>query len=218
MDYQEVDLEHYARRAHFVHFRAMQFPYFSLTVPMDVSSVRQYCCEKGCSFYLTFMHLVALAANEIPEMRQRIHGETIREYAFCNTSHVELLDNGTYTYCTLEHDMPMDEYLQKAVQAREACRHKQVLAEDEEVESLLFISSLPWIYYTQLTQPGGGGGESNPQITWGKFVQDGQEKWMMPVTVQVHHALVDGLHVSRFYESLIERIRLLNQENGGRTI
>lgn len=42
---------------------------------------------------------------------------------------------------------------------------------------------------------------SNPRISWGKYVtRDGRTT--PPVTLTVHHALADGLHISRFYENL----------------
>lgn len=42
---------------------------------------------------------------------------------------------------------------------------------------------------------------SYPRSNWGKYVtRDG--RITLPVTLTVHHALADGLHISRFYENL----------------
>jgi len=43
--------------------------------------------------------------------------------------------------------------------------------------------------------------DSVPRIAWGKFFEDG-EFLKMPLGVQVHHALVDGVHMGRFYEKV----------------
>jgi chloramphenicol O-acetyltransferase type A len=40
--------------------------------------------------------------------------------------------------------------------------------------------------------------EGSCRIAWGKFFQDG-ESLKMPLSVPGHHAVMDGLHVSRFY-------------------
>jgi chloramphenicol O-acetyltransferase type A len=40
--------------------------------------------------------------------------------------------------------------------------------------------------------------DSVPRFAWGKFYEDGQ-LLKMPLSVQGHHALMDGLHVGRFY-------------------
>ena len=70
------------------------------------------------------------------------------------------------------------------------------------MEGLYFITSLPWLKYTQLIQPTAGGDESNPRISWGRAEADLRGRQMMPVTLLAHHALVDGLQVARFYQNL----------------
>jgi len=44
-----------------------------------------------------------------------------------------------------------------------------------------------------------GKGDSIPRIVFGRCVREGK-CMKMPVSVEVHHALVDGLDVARFYE------------------
>ena len=70
------------------------------------------------------------------------------------------------------------------------------------MEGLYFITSLPWLRYTQLIQPTAGGDESNPRISWGKYAADCRGRLMMPVTLLANHALVDGLQVAQFYRNL----------------
>lgn len=49
---------------------------------------------------------------------------------------------------------------------------------------------------------------SNPRISWGKYVT--VNGWTtLPVTLTVHHALADGLHISRFYENLDRELAAL---------
>lgn len=93
-------------------------------------------------------------------------------------------------------------YIGYAERERQAARVRAGFAEDAEADSLYFISSLPWLYYTQLIQPTDGCTQTNPRITWGKHEQDAQGRRMMPVTVLCHHALVDGSHLAAFYERL----------------
>ena len=44
-----------------------------------------------------------------------------------------------------------------------------------------------------------GKGDSIPRILFGRCVREGK-RMKMPVSVEVHHALVDGLDVARFFE------------------
>ena len=68
-----------------------------------------------------------------------------------------------------------------------------------------FVSCVPWISYTSMVQPVPVPADSNPRITWGKYFQQG-EQTVMPVTLLAHHALVDGIHIARFYEALDREI------------
>ena len=207
MGFKKIDLENYPRRSHFEYFCSMQYPYVGVTNHVDVTPVVSFCKSRGYSFYLVFMHLAALAADDINEFRQRIQDNGIIEYDECPTSHTELLDNGTYCYCSLSHHMPLEEYIAYAENARLLCKKEGSLKEDAEVKSMYFISALPWLHYSALIQPVACGEESNPRITWGKFEKDHEGREMLPVTVLVHHGLVDGIHIARFYENLNKYIR-----------
>lgn len=205
----KIDMETYPRRAHFDYFRSMTNPYLGVTVNVDVTELVQFCKREACSFYLAMIRLAALAADGVPEFRQRIRDGGIVEYDACPTSHIELLEDGTYCYCTLFHHLPWKEYLAYAEQTRAERRANPSIAEDTEQESEYFISALPWLHYTALIQPTTTGDESNPRITWGKFEKNSAGRLMLPVTVLVHHALVDGLQLSRFYGNLEAEIKKL---------
>ena len=89
MFYKQIDMETYPRKAHFEHFRTQAYPYVGITADVDVTEILDWCHEHNRSFYLTFMHIAALAADEIPEFRRRIHDGGIVEYSECPTSHVD---------------------------------------------------------------------------------------------------------------------------------
>ena len=204
-----IDMTTYPRRDHFAHFCAMAYPYVGVTAEVDVTDLLNLCREKGYSFYLMVLHAAALAADEVPEFRRRIDNGGIVEYEECPTSHTELKPDGTYAYCTLHHHMPLGEYLQKAEAARTAARESGSIDEDDDVQSMYFISTLPWLHYTQLIQPVACGEESNPRFTWGKYQQNAEGRVMMPLSVLVHHALADGLHIAEFYEAFNRQMHQL---------
>ena len=207
-----IDMETYPRRAHFEHFIGMAYPYVGMTVDVDVTDLLALCRERKYSFYLMVLHAVALAVDEVPEFRRRIDQAGIIEFDQCPTSHTELKPDGTYAYCTLHHHMPLAEYLQKAEAARAAARESGSIVEDENVQSMTFISTVPWLHYTQLIQPVCAGEDSNPRIVWGKYRADQNGRMMMPLSVLVHHALADGLHIAQFYEAFARQAERLCRE------
>ena len=203
MEYRIIPMETYPRRAHFAYFSTMAQPYAGVTVSVEITHFLESVQEKGSPFFHSFLYCVSRAANQVPELRQRIWKGEIIEYQNCPTSHTVALPDGTYCYCMLRSEKPFQEYLPEAVQAQEAAKRRQSLEDGTEEESLplLFVSSLPWITYDGIVQPTPSPADSNPRITWGRYRREGTRAFL-PVSLLCHHALVDGLHMARFYQNL----------------
>ena len=204
MVFREIDLSSSPRKAHFDHFRHVPDPHVGLTVDVDVTDFVHLCKARGWAFYPAFIRVAAQAANAVPELRRRIRGERVVEYEHCDSSHIELLDNGAYCYCTLRHDpaQSWEAYMAYAAARREAARAGASIEEEDDVESLYFISTIPWLHYRGFYQPNYGPDSSNPAITWGKYEPDYRGRLMMPLTILAHHALVDGLQIAAFYREI----------------
>jgi chloramphenicol O-acetyltransferase type A len=86
-----------------------------------------------------------------------------------------------------------------------AKKQDQLVEHVNGTDEWIFLSCLPWINFTAMTNPHGGPDDCIPRITWGKIVER-HSKWKMPVSVQAHHALIDGIHMGKFYQALSEAI------------
>lgn len=195
-----LDLTAFPRRAHYDYFRSMANPYGGVTVRMDITRFMQRHRECGHPFFLSLLYHVSRAANQVPELRQRISGDDILEFPWCPSSHTVAKADGTYAYCVLRSDMPFDAFLPAAAAAHEACKLGGNIQEDESAIASFFISSVPWIHYTGITHPVPSPADSNPRISWGKYIEE-NGRIVLPMSILCHHALVDGLHMSRFFEA-----------------
>lgn len=215
MTFKEIDISNSPRKAHFDHFRHAPNPHVGLTVDVDVTDFVRLCKDRGWSFYLAFIRIAAMAANAVPELRRRIRGDRVIEYERCDTSHIELLDNGAYCYCTLRHDpaQSWEDYMRYAAAQRERARAGASIEEEDDVERLYFISTVPWLHYRDFSQPNYGPDASNPAITWGRYEPDYRGRLMMPVSLLVHHSLVDGLQIAAFYENLNQCLKHISTRN-----
>ncbi|MDR0889166.1 MAG: chloramphenicol acetyltransferase [Oscillospiraceae bacterium] len=198
MNYRVIDMENDARRAHFALFRGMKNPYLSLTVNCDITSAYRTIRQKGYPVFLTLLYCVANAANCVAELRRRIVGQQVIEYEACTASHTVALPNGTYCYCALDCAKPLESFLPYALAEVEKAKANPNIDDGDAVDTLFFISALPWISFTSLSHPVSDPPDSNPRITMGKFfAQDG--KMLLPLNLTAHHALADGLHFARFF-------------------
>lgn len=65
-------------------------------------------------------------------------------------------------------------------------------------DDLAFLSCMPRLDYTSINNAVSGPEDCIPRVTWGKIVQDAG-KWRMAMTLEVHHALVDGAQVGAYF-------------------
>ena len=70
-------------------------------------------------------------------------------------------------------------------------------------DDLLFMTAIPWVSFTSFMHPLKFPVDSVPRFAWGKFFEDG-ESLKMPLSVQAHHAVMDGLHMGRYFELVQE--------------
>lgn len=197
----KIDMKTYPRKSHFEYFRKLAYPYVGVTVNVDVTDLLKVIRQEGLPFFLTVLYAAANAANEVPALRRRIDGDGIIEYEWCNTSHTVALEDGTYGYCELDSSMDFRKFVGYAEEQQNLARSRASIEEGDKTDSLLFVSSLPWLSYTAIVQPTPVPADSNPRITFGRYFEQDQ-RMLMPTTILVNHALADGKHLSDFYKSL----------------
>ncbi len=208
MNYRELDMAAYKRRAHFDYFRSLAYPYAGVTVEVDISRLVPTLKAHGLPFFLPVLYCVTRAANSVPEFRQRIKGDSVIEYDYCEGSYTVALPDGTYCYCTPRTSLPFEEFMTYTQEAQRRAVEEPSIDEQEDAESLLFISSIPWISQTAVIQPVPSPADSNPRITWGRYFERCGNVYL-PISVLCHHALVDGLHIAKFYSALDAEITKL---------
>ena len=81
------------------------------------------------------------------------------------------------------------------------------MKEHPSVENLaaddwLYTTSIPWVSFTSIMHPlDMYPVDSVPRFAWGKFFKEG-DLLRMPLSVQAHHALLDGVHMGQFYQQV----------------
>jgi chloramphenicol O-acetyltransferase type A len=71
---------------------------------------------------------------------------------------------------------------------------------------VIHFSSLPWIKFTSISHARSFSfPDSCPKISFGKISEVNGVK-VMPVSIHVHHALMDGIHVGQFIEGFQKQL------------
>ena len=208
MQDRDIPLESWPRRAALEHFSRMAQPAFSVTVPVDVTALRERAADHGATPWLAYHHAALEAANEVDAMRQTLMaaGHGVREFAVIHASTTVLRDDGSFGFVTLPREASLTAFAARALPNVERVRRASgdlFAANDPgEVreETLVHMTALPWLAFTAFTHARGQG-DDRPKVAFGRFAET-NGRLLMPVAVDVHHALCDGVHVGRFFERL----------------
>ena len=207
-----IDLTAYPRASHFRYFLNMGYPYVGMTVQADITEFYHWQKQNGVPFFLAFLWCAARAANRVPAFRQRIRDGEILEYPWCPSSHTVAREDGTYAYCQLDCRGDFASFLKRALPLHEeAARHGTIEEDTSDMLPYFYVSTVPWVHYTSVTQPTPIPADSNPRLVWGKYGAEG-ERITMPVTVLCHHGLVDGRQIGDFYRELDRAMGEIRQE------
>jgi len=207
MQDRDIPLETWPRRFALEHFRAMAQPAFSVTATVDVTGLRERAARHGATPWLAYHHAALEAANGIDGMRQTMTPQGgVREFGVIHASTTVLREDGSFGFVTLPRDPSLASFAERGKANLERVRRAtgELFAGDDpgdvRVETLVHMTALPWFSFTAFTHARGTG-DDRPKVAFGRFKEEGG-RLLMPVAVDVHHALCDGLHVGRFFEQL----------------
>ncbi len=201
-----IDMATWPRKSQFDFFKQLPAPHFSITASVHVAALVKQREKEGLSFFNAFLYCIMTAANAVPELRLRFRKDTVVEHHVVNASVTVPLNDDRFAFCGIEYVPEWKAFNASCVDALEKAKQQNRLQEHIDTsDEWIFLSCLPWMNFTALTNPHGGPDDCIPRISWGKLDSQGSNK-TIPVSVQVHHALVDGIHVGRFYEALAENI------------
>ena len=203
-----INLRTWKRRDHYLWFRNYEQPFFSVTVDVDVTSVWNASRRPGApSFFLWSLFLMLKAANDVEAFRLRLRPRGVWRHDRVAVGPTIMRHNETFGFVRLEPASNLKQFAAGAnATIADAARQTGLREPKKATDDIVFHSVLPWLRFTAFTNALPGKGDSIPRVVFGRCVSEGR-RMKMPVAVEVHHALVDGLDVARFFERFSGELR-----------
>jgi chloramphenicol O-acetyltransferase type A len=146
--------------------------------------------------------VISRASNAIPEFRYRIRAGQVVEHEVVHPSFTILVDQDLFSFCTVDYAEDFPKFAAKAAESIASVKAHLDLENDPEKDDMLYMTPIPWVSFTSFMHPMQlHPADSVPRFAWGKFFTEG-DLIKMPLAAQGHHALMDGIHVGRFYEKV----------------
>jgi chloramphenicol O-acetyltransferase type A len=200
-----LDLSGWRRRDHFFFFKDHEQPFFNVCTEVDVSGLVEFAAVERRSFFLGALYASLRAANEIEEFRYRRRGDEVVVHSRVDGGSTVLRDDDTFGFGYFEYGEDYAAFEERGREVLAAARASRSLDDQPERDDLIFYSVLPWFSFSSFSHARRcPAQDSNPRIVFGQRQSRLGGSWRMPVSVEVHHALMDGLHVARFLERFEE--------------
>lgn len=195
----KIDIENWSRKAHFLLFKEFEEPYYGVNIAIDCTAAYQDAKTNGTSFFLYYLYKSLTAAQQIEAFRLRIENDEVYLYDVINGGSTVDRPNGTFGFAFYDYAVNFGDFMEIGLKEMARVRGRNDLERSGRQDVIRF-SALPWIDFTSLSHARSFAfKDSAPKISFGKMTEKNGVR-TMPVSIHVHHALVDGLHVGQFIE------------------
>lgn len=208
----KIDINSWKRSEIFNFYGNISNPLYCVSFRQDVTNLYNYCSANHISFYYSLIYLCTKAVNSIEEFLYCIRPDGVYRIDHRNPSFTNFgSSSDIFHIVNVQFEENLFEFCTKTQLMNE--NQNKFIDLDDESDSLIFFSCIPWIDITGLTNASDllspmRNCDSVPRITWGKYVRV-DNKYELGIAVEVNHRLVDGLHIGLFAKELSRLIDLL---------
>jgi len=199
MHYTKVDMSTWKRAEYFSHFINDLRMVMSLTVEVDVAPLVHYVKKHGLKFYPAMLWVVSTVLNAHDEFKYSWDeaGNLIR-WDYLSPSYADFhREDESFVKLVTEYDEDLFVFHDRFMADRE--KHRADHAFLKQPPNFFDASCMPWVRYQHFALHVFDEGKFlAPVVLWGKYEEE-NGKLVMPLTLNIHHAVADGFHMSRFF-------------------
>ena len=203
--FKPIDTNSWKRKPYFDHYFNQIRCTYSITVNIDITNVLSFKDRNKVKLYPLLINVISKAVNKYEEFRTAINDrgeigvwETLSP---CYT--VFHKDSESFSNIWTEWNDDLNLFLSNFEQdSKQFGQIDRIDAKPNTPANVFPISSLPWTTFTGFNlNIFADGTYLLPIFTYGKYFKDGN-RYLIPLSIQVHHAVCDGFHVSRLINEI----------------
>lgn len=198
---EKIDLNAWERKEIFEFFSGVSNPFYSVTFNVDVTDAYNFAKQNGVSFYYAMTYLATKALNSVEAFRYALVDGELCLFDARTPSFTDLKKGSeSFHIVTMPCEGGILDFCREAAQRSAA--QETFLSLDKEGADLIYISCLPWMELTALTNERDfDPDDAVPRIAWGKFRErDGRK--ILGMSMELNHRFTDGVHIGLFSQAL----------------
>ena len=196
--YKVIDMEGWPRRKLFEYYRKFDSPAFNVSVSLDAGNLYALSKKRGESFFLTAFYAILRAANEVPQMRQRVIGGQVVEFDRIAGMTPILTTQELFHQIWCEYEPDYVSFKTVSSPKVESAKNDEPSPMEGHGEDFICASCVPWLHFTSITQANYHFDQTIPILAWGRMDANRQ----VPISCKFNHCLMDGIHVGRFFQKI----------------
>ena len=200
MGKREIDLDTWARAPQYRLFRGFERPHYATTARLDVSALMAAKAD-GLSPYRACIYAIGVGLHAVPELRTRFIDDVVTEHERLALSMTVPRADGAFGFGYVEFNPDFATFDPVCSAAIENARTGPIEPNRMEGNGLAYLSCMPWLDYTSITNAMPSSEDCIPRISWGKIMPKG-DGFDMAMTIEVHHAIADGVHIGTYFEAV----------------
>lgn len=175
---------------------------YALTMDIDITNIQH---EK---IYPTMLWLLTDTVNAYEEFRTHLSPDGVGIFDSMNPSYTIFNEkNKNFSVIWTEFSPDYNEFLKRYMDDIAKYNNSTLFSpKAEKPDNTFDVSMLPWISFSSFNLNIYGDGKYLlPIFTMGK-IYEREGKSIIPLSIQIHHAVCDGYHVSKFISTLQNKI------------
>lgn len=208
MNFNPIVMDRWSRKPYFEHYLHHVRCTYSMTANIDISSLLSELKNKRIKLYPALIHMITTVVNRHREFRTCFDSEGQLGYWDSMSPSFTIFHDAEKTFSsiwTLYGEDFHDFYRRYLDDMKKYGSVTQFSAKENEPPNTFPISSIPWVSFTGFNlNVYDEGTYLLPIFTIGKYFQQ-DDKILLPLSVQFHHAVCDGSHASMLYNELQSR-------------
>ncbi|MFA6857547.1 MAG: CatA-like O-acetyltransferase [Treponema sp.] len=210
--YKSIDMDTWPRKKCYEYYATGSKCMCAISADIDVTDLYRKTAASKKNFEVTILYAITDVLNRHEEFRVGYCKENGRLmiWDYINPVHrVFHEDSETFSRVWTKYDNNFEKFYQAAQHSIIEGLKLKTVNQPEIPDNNFEISFIPWLHFNAInTKMSESGKYLAPVITVGK-VEKFDGKFMMPLTMQISHAVADGFHIARAFNETAEESKKL---------
>ncbi|WP_329384233.1 type A chloramphenicol O-acetyltransferase [Anaerofustis butyriciformans] len=205
MKLKKININNWNRKEYFEHYFSNIPCTYSMTIKLDITKIK----SKNIKLYPTMLYYITNIVNKHDEFKTAfnengelgIYDEMIPCYTIFHK------DTKTFSNIWTRYTSNINDfYAEYENDLKQYGNKKELNAKSNTPSNTFNVSMIPWTTFESFNlNLQKGYTYLSPIFTLGKYYKE-DDKFLIPLSIQVHHAICDGFHVCQFLNELQDLI------------